>query len=76
MQTVYVLISDGGDGSATVEYFIDKELVNKLTGYDNPDIETYGMNESVEVLTFPDDFDLASCGIHVMTAADFDFDEE
>lgn len=76
MQKVYVLIANNGDGSASAEYFTDKDLVDKLTGYDNPDIETYGMNESVEVLTFPDDLDLASCGIHVMTAADFDFDEE
>ena len=76
MQKVYVLISNNGDGSASANYFTDEDLVDKLSGPSNPDIETYGMNEIVEVLTFPDDLDLAACGIHIKTADDFDFDGE
>lgn len=61
-QTVYGLISDSGDGSGTIQWFRDKELVDsRLT--DDENNEQYYANEGrAKVLTFPDDLDLEKCG--------------
>lgn len=61
-QTVYGLISDGGDGSAHIRWFRSIDIVNKLLN-DDEYCEQYGVNDgSPETLTFPDDLDLTECG--------------
>lgn len=42
MYTKYYVITNGGDGSASVEWFDEKPDMDAL---ENDDPETYGMNE-------------------------------
>lgn len=78
MQKVYIMVCDNNiDGSTTPQYFTDRKLMDKLTSGKYPEYaEAYKRNENIKFLIFPDDFDLASCGIFVMTADHFDFDGE
>lgn len=65
MQRVYVFTSNNGDGSSSVCYTRDPDLLDQL---ESDDPETYGMNEgSATELTFPDDLDLDTCGFDFMT---------
>ena len=63
-KTIYGLICDGGDGSAHVRWFSDKELVDTILDDDNYS-EEYVMNEGspAVTLTVPHDFDFAAAGI-------------
>lgn len=63
MQKVYGLISDNGDGSASMHWFRDKDVVDKLLN-DDENCGQYGQNEGspAETLTFPDEFNLETCG--------------
>jgi hypothetical protein len=64
-QRVYVFTADGGDGSSSVCFTRDVELLAKL---EDEDPESYGGNEGVaSVLTFPDNLDLEECGFDFMT---------
>lgn len=64
-QRVYVFTSDNGDGSSSVCYTRDVELLAKL---EDQDPQSYGGNEgTANVLTFPDDLDLEECGFDFMT---------
>lgn len=59
-QLVYLFTADGGDGSNSVSFTRDPDLLDRLIE-DDPD--TYGMNEGYsDVLTFPDELDLEACG--------------
>jgi hypothetical protein len=63
MQIIYGLVCDGGDGSAHIRWFRDKNKVDELLDEDNGHEEYYA-NEgcpSVE-LNFPDKMDLSFCG--------------
>lgn len=69
MQIIYILIRDCGDGSSCIDWFDDKELVDKVLEED----ESYFGNEgSAATLTFPLDFDIRKCGIIISTAEDFE----
>lgn len=58
VQTVYVFTSDNGDGSASVQYTLDEDLLDRLGESDE-----FNMNEGYsDVLTFPADFDLKAAG--------------
>ena len=59
-QTVYGLVSDGGDGSASIRWFRNKELVDSLLD----DNEIYFINEGglADTFTFPIALDLEECG--------------
>ena len=72
MKKIYGLIQDCGDGSAGILWFENRELADKLSNKCN---ERWGLNEGslAEVLTFPDDFDLAACGIEV---SDRDYNDD
>ena len=62
---VYGLISDGGDGSASLQSIRTEEEVDKILN-DDEQAEWYGLNEggpAVE-LTLPDGTDLEAMGIH------------
>lgn len=69
-QNVYVFTSNNGDGSASVCFTRDPDLLEKL---EDEDPETYGLNEGQDVLSFPDDVDLDAAGFNFMTD---DEDEE
>lgn len=43
-QRIYYLVADGGDGSASVRFFKDREKAEKLAE-DEDQCETYGLNE-------------------------------
>lgn len=59
-QKVYLFTADLGDGSSTVRFTRDYDLLDRLC---DEDPEQYGMNEGYsDTLTFPDDLDLAECG--------------
>ena len=73
MKKIYGLIQDCGDGSAGILWFENRELADKLK--DNLWADRWGLNGGslAEVLTFPDDFDLAACGIEV---SDQDYNDD
>ena len=62
MQTIYALLKDNGDGSSSIHWFRDKEIVDALLESD--DVEDWYQNEGIpaETLTLPDDLDLWACG--------------
>lgn len=68
MQTVYALLEDNGDGSSSIHWFRDKEIVDALLESD--DVEDWCQNEGIpaETLTFPDDLDLKECGFRFVDA--------
>lgn len=73
-QIVYVFTSDNGDGSSSVCYTRDPNLLSKL---EESDPESYGGNEgSPSRLTFPDTIDLETCGFDFMTDDDVEEEEE
>jgi len=74
-QTIYGVTSDGGDGSSSIHWFKNLELLDRLLDpSDDKWCEAYNMNEGyAEVLTFPDDLDLEACGF---SFNDNDFDDE
>lgn len=59
------LIIDGGDGSASLQWFTNIELAESYL--DDEHCEQFGMNEGsfAADLTLPDGTDLKSIGIHV-----------
>lgn len=61
MQKIYGLMSDNGDGSASIHWFKNYELCENLM---EEDPEQWGINDGVpsETLTFPDDLNLEECG--------------
>lgn len=59
MLHVYVFTSDNGDGSASVQYTLDEDLLERLQEED----ESYNMNEGYsDILTFPAGFDFEAAG--------------
>lgn len=59
-QTIFYLVADGGDGSAYVRFFTDKEKCEELCELDP---ETYGCNEGG-----PGQFDVdGDHNIHIQT---------
>lgn len=67
MQQVYGLLSDNGDGSASIHWFKSYKLCEKLM---EEDPERWYMNEDspCESLTFPAELNLDECG--------FDFSDD
>lgn len=63
-QQIYGLVASNGDGSATIQWFRNKEIATYLVGYDYDDQETFIMNERYinKTLNFPADLDLEKCG--------------
>lgn len=59
---IYGLMSDNGDGSSSINWFKNKQLVDKIL--DDGDPYIWGCNEGypAETLTFPDDLNLEECG--------------
>lgn len=59
VQHVYVFTSDNGDGSASVCFTLDEDLLERLQEEDS----SYNMNEGYsDILTFPAGFDFEAAG--------------
>jgi hypothetical protein len=75
---LYALVSDGGDGSNSIQWFADYARAKSFIEYD----EEYSTNDDIEVLVLPDGFDLSTLGIsidmskEVLTGSPDDEDEE
>lgn len=68
---IYGLISNGGDGSASLEWFSDKTEADKRLSCDDSDTDEdygylYGMNEGSPAITLTVDatFDFKGAGIY------------
>ena len=63
-QTIYGLIADGGDGSASMRWYRTMAEVEHMLDEDNGHEEYWAANEGspAEILTFPADLDLQACG--------------
>lgn len=61
MIKVYALISDNGDGSASIHWFKNGELVDKLLD-DDPEYWYLNEGSPAETLLFPDGTDVESFG--------------
>ncbi len=70
MKNLYVLVSDGGDGSYSPQYTFNAEWIKQQQErYDSDGWEEYmigcdGDGFHYDTLTVPDDATLASLGIH------------
>lgn len=64
MQKIYGLLSDNGDGSASIHWFKSYRLCERLM---EEDLERWGMNEGspCETLTFPNELNLEECGFEI-----------
>lgn len=64
MQKVFGLVSDGGDGSSSILWFLDEKVVDNLLNDDSEYTEQFYGNEGspAETLTFPDDLNLVTVG--------------
>lgn len=64
MQTVYGLISDNGDGSASMHWFRTKEKVDEMLDEENGHEQYWSANEGSpsETLRLPADLDLEKAG--------------
>ena len=65
-QTIYGLISDNGDGSASMHWFRTKEKVDELLDEETGEESYWAANEGgpSETLTLPADLDLEKAGFH------------
>lgn len=76
MQVILMFNVDGGDGSSTTRFIKDGPGIQaRLEEKMDEDPETYAASEGFSVLKFPDDLDLAECGLNVHPFEYF-FDED
>ena len=62
MQHICYVSRDNGDGSASVLFFKNISLAEKLVSNDDFVVEFYWNEGEVSVLTFPDVVNLEDCG--------------
>lgn len=64
MVTIYGLISDNGDGSASMHWFRSKDKVDEMLDEENGHEQYWSANDCgpSQKLTFPDDLDLKKAG--------------
>ena len=58
---LYVLVCDGGDGSASVEWFKHRDRASQLIDEN----DYYRCNDHVSSITLPDGFDVNTLGISI-----------
>ena len=68
-QVVYGLIADNGDGSSSMRWFRNMDMVNNLL--DDDDMYYANEGSPAETLTFPDDICLEVCGFSFDDGQDF-----
>lgn len=77
MKKLFILTSDGGDGSRGVHFTMNEDFIAKLEAKDNAgelDYDSLGVDGDgfgYEVLTVPDECTLESLGGHYDAAVDF-----
>jgi hypothetical protein len=59
--TVIATTRNCGDGSACIEWFLSKDILDKMETYY---CEDYAMGEGGTEYHFPNDFDFAACGMY------------
>ena len=69
-QKIFGLISDNGDGSASMHWYRSEDKMNEMLDTDNGHEEYWSANDCgpAETLTFPAELDLEKCG--------FSFDDD
>lgn len=80
MKKLFILTSDGGDGSRSVHFTMNQAFIDHLQeradndelDYDHMGVDGDGFG--YETLTVPDDFTLISLGIHDDAAEDYEFE--
>lgn len=77
MQTIYLVLSDCGDGSSTINWFRNTTLeqLQKLEEK-NPNRWSSGDGLQYQELTFPDNFDFEAIGVKYWANEDEFEDEE
>jgi hypothetical protein len=69
MKNLYILISDGGDGSYSLSYTMDGEMIARMQeAYDNDELDEWvpgvdGDGFNYQTLTIPDECTYKSLGI-------------
>ncbi len=60
MKTVYMVLSDNGDGSSSAHWVKDREVVDKLQELADDGDQAWASGDGLQVSTvkFPDDFDV------------------
>jgi hypothetical protein len=65
-QKVYGIITDGGDGSAGIRWYTNKELVDHILSDDYEYFDYVQVNEGIPIiLTLPDNLDLKEAGFYI-----------
>jgi len=76
MVQIAYIISDSGDGSASVRWFKNVEKAQAVVDNDD-NCEQFGFNEGrIKVLNLPDDLDLDTIGISKYSWCDDNYDDE
>lgn len=74
MQTIYGVLADNGDGSASMLWFRDLPDIDSM---EERHPERWGISEGIsQTLTFPDDLDLEKCGFRFTTMVDVFEDDD
>jgi hypothetical protein len=62
MIKVYMVITNGGDGSNSIQWVLDDKVIDRMEELVDDDDEAYSSGDGLQVTTlgFPDDFDLAT----------------
>lgn len=72
MQKILMFNVDAGDGSSFTRFLLDGPgVAARLMALMDDEPEVYAASEGYTTLTFPDDLDLSTTGIHACTAAEF-----
>lgn len=61
MKTIYTVISDNGDGSASILWVLDEKVLDKMEELASDGDERYASGDGLQVntLRFPEDFNLS-----------------
>ena len=61
MKTVYMVITDSGDGSNSTQWVLDEAVLDRMQELADDGDESYASGDGLQwkKLIFPDDFDLA-----------------
>lgn len=77
MKSLFLLVSDGGDGSSNIQFTFNKAFIDHLEQKDNEgeseygDLGVDGDGFHYKTLTVPDECTLESLGIRYDAAVDF-----
>lgn len=60
MKTIYMVIANCGDGSNSIDWVLDKEVIDRMEELADEGDERYSSGDGLQVnkVKFPDDFDV------------------